>query len=225
MPPHRPHAPSRRYASAVAAKVGDDIDTARRTVSASIAAVAARARVAPSTVQRVLRGDSGVHLDTICAIAAAVGLRISLKAFPAAGPSLRDTGQLRVVEHLIGRAHPSFKPAVELPVGDPFGRAADLVLFGPEEILHCEVETNLPDWQAAYRSASVKRDALLARHRRPVRLVVAVADTRRNRELLAPHHVVIATALPAGSREILKSVQTGIPLGRDGLLWVRSWRP
>lgn len=225
MPPHRPHGPSRRYASQAAAKVGGDIDTARRTVSASIAAVAARARVAPSTVHRVLRGDSGVHLDTICAVAAAVGLRISLKAYPAPGPSLRDRGQLRVVEYLIGRAHPSFKPAVELPVGDPFGRAADLVLFGPEEILHCEVESNLPDWQAAYRSAAVKRDALQAGHQRSVRLVIAVTDTRRNRELVAGGHVVTASTLPAGSRQILHSLRTGTPLGRDGILWVRSWRP
>ena len=111
--------------------IGADIDVSRSALASSIEEVARRAQVAPSTVVRVLHGDAGVHLDTLCAVGAAVGLRISVKAFPSWQPSLRDSGQLRVAEYLVAQAHGSLKPTLELPVGDPYGRAADIVFFGP----------------------------------------------------------------------------------------------
>jgi hypothetical protein len=54
---------------------------------------------------------------------------------------------------------------------------------------------------------------------------MVVEDTERNRAAVAPHLAFIRTALPARSREILKSLRTGEPLGRDGLLWLRRRRP
>jgi hypothetical protein len=208
----------------MAVQVGSDIEISRAALAASIGDVARLARVAPSTVVRVLRGDPGVHLDTLCAVGFAVGLRVNVKAFPAEQPSLRDSGQLRVAEYLVGQAHPSLRSALEVPVGDPFGRAADLVFFGPTEIMHHEIERRLPDFQAPYRAAALKRDALRAQHARPVRLVLAIEDTYRNRSLVAPHAEMIRTVLPATSAEILRAVRTGSPLGRDGLVWVRPWR-
>lgn len=221
---HRPQDKGRRHAERMAASVGSDIETSRAAISSSMAVIARRARVAPSTVARVLNGDAGVHLDTLCAIGFAVGLRINVKAFPTDGPSLRDSGQLRVADYLIGQAHPSLQPALELPVGDPFGRAADLVFFGPSEITLDEIERRLPDFQAPYRAANLKREALQAQHPRPVRLVMVIEDTHRNRSLVAPHADLIRTALPANSADILRALRNGTPLGRDGLLWVRPWR-
>jgi len=190
----------------------------------SVDQTARRAGVASSTVQRVLRGDSGVHLDTLCAVGFAVGLRISLKGYPTEGPSLRDSGQLTVARYLIGQAHPSFKPALEVPVGDPFGRAADLVFLGETEIAHHEIELRLHDLQAQVRSGMVKRDAMQVRHERPVRFVLVVADTLRNRRMAAPHGELMRTALPGTSADVFRSLRNGTPLGKDGLLWVRPWR-
>jgi hypothetical protein len=222
---HLPLASARRHATRLAAQVGSDVELSRVTLAMTIEDVARRALVAPSTVVRVCAGDGGVHLDTLCAVADAVGLRIGVKAFPGRQPSLRDSGQLRIAKYLVAMAHPSLRPSLELPVGDPFGRAADLVFFGPEEIMHEEIERRLPDFQAPYRAATVKRDALQARHARSVRLVLVIEDTRRNRALVAPHAELIRTALPATSSDVLRSLRSGTPLGRDGLLWVRPWRP
>jgi transcriptional regulator with XRE-family HTH domain len=224
MSAHRPTASARRHAGKLAANVGADIDASRNALGLSIEEVARRAAVSPSTVGRAIHGDPGVHLDTICAVAQAAGLRINVKAYPAGPISLRDSGQLRVAEYLAALAHPSLKPAMELPVGDPFGRAADIVFFGPEEILHEEIERRPGDLQEPLRGAAVKRDALQTRHHRPVRLILVVEDTARNRELLRPHASLIQRVLPATSTEILRSMRTGTVLGRDGLLWVRPWR-
>ncbi len=183
---HRPLPSSRRHAERIASVIGADIDVSRSALASSIEEVARRAQVAPSTVVRVLHGDAGVHLDTLCAVGAAVGLRISVKAFPSWQPSLRDSGQLRVAEYLVAQAHGSLKPTLELPVGDPYGRAADIVFFGPTEIIHAEIERRVPDLQAPVRAANVKRAALQDQHARRVRLVLAVEDTHHNRSLIAP---------------------------------------
>ena len=208
----------------VATRIGADIETARTGLASSIEAVARRAAVAPSTVVRVINGDGGVHLDTLCAVATAVGLRINVKAFPAEQPGLRDSGQLHIAQYLIAQAHQSLKAALEVPVGDDFGRAVDLAFFAPTEIVIHEIERALPDYQAPKRAAMLKRDALQARQDRPVRLVLVVEDTKRNRSLVEPHTAVIRADLPATSAEILRALRTGTGLGRDGLLWVRPWR-
>jgi hypothetical protein len=96
-----------------------------------------------------------------------------------------------------------------------------MLLFGPDEILHVEIERMLLDFQAQYRSALRKREYLDGLHARPVRLVLAVEDTERNRTAAAPHLALIRSALPAGSRAVLNAVRNGRPLGTDGLLWVR----
>jgi transcriptional regulator with XRE-family HTH domain len=220
---HVPARSARRLSRQLAARVGVDLETSRAGLGLTIDEVARRAELAPSTVLRVLHGDPGAHLDTICAVGFGVGMRISVKAYPSEQPSLRDSGQLRMAQRIVGQAHPSLHPALELAVGDPFGRAADVVLFGPEEIIHMELERRIVDLQDPLRGASVKRDALQAKHTRPVHLVLAIEDTRRNRALVAAHATLIATTLPAQSREIMNAIRTGRSLGKDGLLWVRPW--
>jgi hypothetical protein len=221
---HRPHPKSRRLAERMAAQVGADIETSRAALAASIADVALRAGVAPSTVNRVLIGDAGVHLDTICAVGAAVGLRISVKTYPAEQPSLRDSGQLRVAEYLIGQAHPSLTPALEPP--SVMHSGVRLISSSSARRKSSTTKLSVGCLTSSPRTgaANLKRESLQAQHSRPVRLVLAIEDTQRNRALVAPHQQTIQTALPATSSEILRALRTGIPLGRDGLLWVRPWR-
>ena len=182
--------------------------------------LARRAGVATATIGRVEQGDPGVQLNTLVAVAAAAGVDIVVRAFPGATPSLRDSHQLADAESLIRQAHASWRPALEVPAGE-FGRSADLVFFGPEEILHVEIETLAVDFQAQYRSARAKRGALAAQHQRPVRLILAFADRSRNREAVRAHARVMFAELPAGSREVLSALRNGTRLGQDGLLWVR----
>lgn len=162
-------------------------------------------------------------VETLCAVTEAVGLDLVLRAYEGQAPSLRDTGQLELAQQLWEEAHASWQPSMELAVGE-HGQAIDLCFFGPSEILAVEIERLAIDWQAQPRRADVKRRSLASRHQRPVRLVMAVEDRRRNRAALAAHLGVVRVALPAGSREVLAALRRGRPLGRDGLLWIRRRR-
>ncbi len=168
-------------------------------------------------------GDPSATIASLCVVAQAVGIDVVLRSYPGRGPSLRDTGQLEMAELIRAVADPSWNVALEVPAGDR-GEAIDLVLFGSREIIVVEIDRMLVDFQAQYRRNVRKRDHLAARHQRPVRLVMLIDDTRRNRIVIAEHASLLASVLPAGSREVMQAVRSGRPLGRDGLAWMRRRR-
>lgn len=200
-------------------QIGTEVALARANLGLTRRAAARLSGISPSTQARIERGDPSVRLDTSCRAAAGVGLKLWAKAYPVKTPSLRDTGQLRIAETLRLAAHSSYRVVQELGLSN--GRSADEVFFGPDEIIHAEIERILADLQAQYRSGSAKRDELATAHQRPVRLVLVVEDTRRNRTAIQPHFPLLRSMLPAGSREVMRSLRTGERLGRDGLLWAR----
>ena len=94
-------------AQAMAKSIGDEVLLARTNLGLTRRQASRLARVSPQTQQRVEHGDRSVALDTACRVAAALGLRLWAKGFPARSPSLRDTGQLRIADYLRGVAHSS----------------------------------------------------------------------------------------------------------------------
>ena len=211
---------SRRRAAEQSAKIGSEVKLARVTLAMTGRQVADRAGVSSSTEARAELGDPNLTVGTMCAVAEAVGLDIVIRAYNGRAPSLRDTEQLAAANQLRSRAHSSWQPDVELLIG-PHGESIDLAFFGPSEIWALEIERMATDFQAQYRRADRKREALAALHQRPVRLVLAIEDTRRNRAALEPHLAFIRSVMPAGTREVLGCLRTGQPLGRDGLIWIR----
>ena len=211
-----------RMARGVAEAIGHEVTLARTNLALSRLAAARIAGVSPQTQRRVEDGDPSVAIDTACRIAGAVGLKVWAKAFPVRTLSLRDTGQLHIAAHLRSLASDAFSCTLELGLGN--GRSIDTVFFGPVEIIAIEVERLVADFQAQFRAASAKRDELALLHQRPVRLVMTIEDTRRNRAAVRDHIGLISSALPAGSRQVLGTLRGGQPLGRDGILWVRPPR-
>lgn len=202
---------------------GIDVAMARARLKASLRTIAGRAGMSADAVRRVEIGDPAVQFDTLCAVGEAVGLDVVLKGYPAA-TALRDAGQLAIARILSGVAHPSWKPQLEVPAGE-HREAVDIGFFGPSEILATEIDRLVPDFQDTHRRNARKREFLAGVHQRPVRLVMVVQDTARNRRALEPHLDVIRSVLPAGTRDVLASLRSGEPLGRDGLLWIRPYRP
>lgn len=211
-----------RMAREASMSIGHEVELARTNLGLTRRRASRMAGVSQATLRRVEEGDPSVQLSTVCRVAAPLGLKVWAKAFPVRTASLRDTGQLATATYLKSLANESFRAGLE--VGIDNGRSIDTVMFGAVEILAIEIERLIVDFQAQYRAAVAKRDELAASHGRPVRLVIVVEDTRRNRATIAEHAALIRSALPAGSRDVLRTLRTGEPLGRDGLLWVRPRR-
>lgn len=205
-------------------RAGREIADARAAHAMTREQVSARAGVSSDTERRIERGEMGVQVDTLCAVAEAVGLDIVLSAYPGKQPRLRDSAHLQIAEIVVRQVHRSWEPRFELTAGE-HGEAIDIGLFGPAEIIDAEIERRFEDFQHRYRRCAKKRDWLAAHHQRPVRLVIVVEDTPRNRAALRPHTSFIGSVLPAGTREVLRALRIGQPLGNDGLLWIRRRDP
>lgn len=201
-------------------QLGREIRTARQATGLSTARASARAGVSRSTWERIEAGFPGVAVGTLCAVTDAVGLDLVVRAYPGSGLRLRDRGQLAIAQRLVALADSSWSAGLEVTAGD-HGQAIDLVFARGDEIVAVEIIRHLGDFQAQYRSASLKRDWLARHHQRPTRLVLAIEDLRANRAALAPIEALVGSALPAGSRRVLDALRTGTALSSDGMLWVR----
>lgn len=203
---------------------GRELRLARMTAGLTQAQVAQLAGVSQSEVGRAERGIGEHSLDARCRLAAACGHELGWRLYPVDTVRLRDSGQLNLAQAITDAAHPTWRARLEVPVAPGDRRAADLLLKGTTEILHIEIERALVDFQAQLRSAQLKREALAERSDRPVRLVLAVPDTRATRARLAPFAQLLARALPASSASTWRAIRSGNPLGGDGILFVRAPR-
>jgi transcriptional regulator with XRE-family HTH domain len=213
----------RARARVLAARFGTELRIARITAGLTQRRLAQRAGVSQQEVSRVERGTVRSTLDTRCRLAAACGHELGWRLYPVASVSLRDSGQLDLAQAIVSLAHPSWKAALEVPIGEADLRAADIVLASPVEIVHIEVERALVDFQAQLRAAQLKRESLAVRLRpgQPVRLVIAVPDTRTARLRLAPYAALIQRSLPMSSGRAWAAIRRGTPLAADAILYVR----
>jgi hypothetical protein len=150
--------------------------------------------------------EAGARHGTIrelACVGAAVGLDVRVRAYPAGDP-IRDAGQVRLLERLRVRLHPSLRWSTEVPLPiDGDLRAWDAVIRGANWRLPVEAETALDDIQATERGLTLKQRDGDADH-----VILLVADTRRNRAALAAAPGAFAE-LPLRTREILAALGTG----------------
>jgi len=213
-------------AEELAARIARELTSARALAGRTQREVARDARVSQSFVSQVERGHKLPTVRVMHRLASAVGHDLSIRFYPAGGIRLRDSGQMQLAEAIRAALHPTWRVRLEVPVGPPPDRrAADMVLEAPAGVLQIEIERSLTDFQAQVRAAQLKRAALAERLGRPVRLVIALPDTRRNKALVADHRLVARTTLPESSRRVWAALRSGAGMGGDGLLWVQDRRP
>jgi transcriptional regulator with XRE-family HTH domain len=185
------------------------------------------ARLADMSQQQASQAELGagdVSLEARCRLAAACGHELGWRLYPVATVRLRDSGQLSLAQAITGAAHRNWHARLEVPVAPGDRRAADLLLTSAAEILHVEIERSLVDFQAQLRAGQLKRQALSETEDRPMRLVLAVPDTRTSRARLAPFATLLSQTLPVTSALAWRAIRSGEPLGGDGILFVRAPR-
>jgi transcriptional regulator with XRE-family HTH domain len=177
---------------------------------AHVARVAGLSQSGVSRTERNRRGRLGVA--ELAAHCAALGLRLSLKAYPDGSP-VRDAGHLRLLGRLRAITDARFSWHPEEPVGaDGDLRAWDAVLRGPASI-GVDAETALRDIQAVQRRIELKwRDSGV------LRVVLLVAATRHNRRVLREHAATLAASFPLESTRVVEALRSGRDPGANGIV-------
>jgi transcriptional regulator with XRE-family HTH domain len=197
----------------MAGETGDQLRTARLMLGATQADVGAAIGVSQKEISRRERGRTRVLGESLAAHAAAVGLRVSLKLWPAGG-GIRDAAQARYVAAFVGRVGRLWRVTLEAPV-DAVGdlRAVDILLVRGDVRVAVEVITRIADVQAQVRAAALK-----ARDIGATRLILAVAGTHANRRALADAGGALISAFDLDTRRLMKELAAGRDPGRDGLV-------
>jgi transcriptional regulator with XRE-family HTH domain len=195
-------------------RVGREIRTARRGAGLSLRAAGASVGVSASAFSRIERGlDENISLHPLCRACAAVGLEFGGRAFLDGDP-IRDAGHVRLLARLRQRLAAASPWTNEVPIplpGDRRAIDAETRLEGRR--IGFEAELQLDDIQALERRLALKkRDAGLDV------LVLVVADTRRNRDVLARHRESLRPAVPLDARDVLSALGRGVAPAGDGLV-------
>jgi len=190
-----------------------DIDTARRSVGLSHAVLGDACRVDRSTASRTANGRiREPNLRLLAGMAATVGLELRLRAYPA-GDAIRDAGQQRLIARFRARVPDGliWQTEVPLPIEGDL-RAWDAVIHGNGWSVAVEAETVLDDLQATERRLSLKiRDGGVER------VILLVADTRRNRRALEAAPGAFAT-FSRDVRRTLAPLADGRAPDRNGIV-------
>ena len=205
----------------IVAATCSELAAARRDAALSQAVVSGLVGISPSQYSRIERGLSpNVPVPTLARIAAVLGLRLSMRLFPVGDP-LRDAAQLKLLERLRIRLHPSLRWSTEVPLprpGDP--RAWDglirgfLAPAGSERVRGAvEAETGPRDVQALERKLALKqRDGDVDW------LILLLADTRRNRAFLAGAGAGLRSRFPLDGTRALELLGAGVDPGQNALV-------
>jgi transcriptional regulator with XRE-family HTH domain len=193
-------------------RTAEGLANARRASGLSLRDVARQLGVGHDRVARAERGDpSALTVDFASRYAAVVGHELGVTLHPDGDP-VRDKGHLALIERFRARVGTAIRFRTEVPMpieGDR--RSGDVVLgLAGIEIL-VEAETRLDDIQATERNISGKQRDLAAE-----RVVLLVADTRHNREVIR-RTPELRARFPVDTRACLAALSRGMDPGGDCL--------
>lgn len=154
-----------------------------------------------------------ISVAELTVVAAAVGLRLYVNAYPAGRRPL-DAPQLDLLAAFNARIHPSWHRELEkvMPLEGDL-RAVDELLTSTNCSLAVEAITRFADVQAQVRSARAKQRDVGA-----TRLVLVVKGSHANRRLLRDAGLVLRDEFPIGAREGLRALADGRDPGADCLI-------
>lgn len=186
-------------------KLGEEMRCARLSAGLSLRELARNSGCSRSQLSRIEHGEAaGVSLRVLAVVFTALGMELSARPFPQ-GPPLRDAAHARLLARFQARMAKAVRLRTEVPLrGDHERRAWDGELAVDRQTCKLEAETVLHDLQALDRRIARK---MADDH--VDRVVLLVADTRRNRRVLREYHALVSERYPLTTREIMASLSGG----------------
>ena len=166
-----------------------------------------------SQLSRIERGLSPLDLEVAARLFALLGHELSVRAYPVGDP-IRDAAQASLIDRLRAASHPSIRWRTEVPFPDPGDlRAWDMTGQAPEVRIAVEAESRPRDLQALARRLALKiRDGGFER------LILLVADTRTNREVMRAHPEWVAEHFPLPGGRALELLRAGVQPPENALI-------
>ena len=209
----RPAQRADRLADEAVVTIGRQIRLARVGHGLSQRSLEAATGLSHGEISRIERGRvPDVPLRSLIQIAAAVGLALPARCFPA-GDAIRDAGHARLLARFRNEIHPSLRWRTEVPLPIPGDLRSWDALAGGANLAHRDRGR---DGHRRHTGARTETDAETPR-RRDHNVILLVADTPRNRAALASSPAAFSD-LPMRTRTILAAMRAGRDPGGSGIV-------
>jgi transcriptional regulator with XRE-family HTH domain len=198
----------------MAADLGEEIRVARTTAGLGQREVALAAGMSHHQLGRIERGLlAGLTLEQLCTAGLAVGLQFSGRMYPSGDP-VRDAPSQRLLERFVPLLPALARVDREAPLPiDGDLRAWDALVYLGGRRAGVEAETRLGDVQALERRLALKlRDGDVQL------LLLVVADTKHNREVLATYRESLRPLLPLDGAAIRAALRRGALPAASGII-------
>jgi transcriptional regulator with XRE-family HTH domain len=214
---------------AIRRSIGTDIGRLRADAPATIARVADIAGLDRAFVGRIESGAANASLDSLVAIATALGADLSVRFYPGTGPRLTDRHQARMIETVLRGLAPVWTPHLEVPVHRPvrgvidavFERQIERLLVATEAYSAVSRLEQQIRWSAE-KAASISSSPLGG----PgpdwaVSRLLILRSTTTNRELARSFAATLGAAYPSRTSDAVAALQNGSRWPGDAIIWVR----
>jgi transcriptional regulator with XRE-family HTH domain len=188
---------------------------ARVAANMSCRATAEAMRWSQTAYRRFEQGKSATNLVDLSAVAAVLGLDLSADLF-SSGKAIRDKGHQALITRFRAELSEAWRVVAELPLpnpGDP--RTWDLVLRIPAQVVGVEAETRIRDVQRLVRHIHQRQ-----RDGGADVVVLLLANTRVNRDLLPELLEALGPDYATPPRQTLRALRGGLPLPGSGVVLV-----
>lgn len=209
--------------------LGDDIERIHIDTSATKAEVARVAGIDRTFYGRIEAGMAHPSLESLVAIATAMGAEVSIRLYAGRGPRLTDRHAARMIETTVRQLAPVWRPYLEVHVTRPVRGFIDAVFERRDQSLFVvgEFESMLPRLEQQIRWAGEKVTAIASSDLigpgpspRISRLLV-LRSTERTRSLSREFEATLRAAYPASTKAAVDSLRTGSPWPGDAIAWIR----
>lgn len=186
------------------ATIGQEFREARLAAGLTQRHVADIVGISHTELSRIERGLAlWVPFETLAVIAAVLGLDLPLRAFSAGGP-IRDRAQLELLAKFRAVLPTDLTWRTEVPLRiERDLRAWDAVVGGHGWHVPIDAETRLRDVQAVSRKVALKR-----RDDGAEIMILLVADTRHNRQILRLAKPDLVAEFPVTGRAMLAALSS-----------------
>lgn len=201
-------------ARTILARLASEIRAARLQAGLSQLSVADEIGLSRSQFSRIERGlTPDLTIDRAVRVFAVLGQALHVQTYPAGDP-IRDAAQLALLERLRVCLHRSFRWLTEVPLPIPGDlRAWDATACNASVRIGVEGETRLRDLQAVERRVALKeRDGGMDR------VILLVADTRYNRDVVRAHAGALSGRFPTPGPRALELLRAGADPGGNALI-------
>ena len=209
--------------------IGDDLERLRIDASASKADIARAAGVDRTFYGRIEAGSAHPSLESLVAIATALGADLSIRLYAGRGPRLTDRHAARMIENTIRQLAPVWRPHLEVHVTRPVRGFIDAVFERRDQPLFVvtEFESMLPRleqqirWAAEKAAALASTDLIFPGPPPNISRLLVLRSTERTRALARAFESTLRAAYPCSTTEAVESLRTGSPWPGGAIVWMR----